>query len=204
MFNMDPSRETIGFLVRHGELTDMSRWDGWGELDLSELGRQQAEAAARWLSFYPIGQAISSDVPRTLSTAQYLMDTGVVACPFLRCEPNLRPWFVAGFTGKEKTPERMAEFKNYIDHPDLVIPDGESRNQFETRIQIIFQYLACPYNALPTVFFIHNSVIKGVMGIPNVKEACSPGGIVKVTMDEKGEMYFDVVLGHIEPETGVS
>lgn len=204
MFNMDPSRETLGYLVRHGELTDMSCWDGWGNLDLSEEGRQQAEAAARWLSFEQIGRVISSDVPRSLHTAEFLMDTGAVACPFLMHEPNLRPWMVAGFTGKEKTPERLAEFKKYIENPDLVIPDGESHNQFELRVQVLFQYLASPYNALPTAFFVHNSVIKAVMGIPNVKEACSPGGIVKVTLDEKGEMYFDVVLGHIEPEQGVS
>jgi broad specificity phosphatase PhoE len=182
----------------------MGVWDGWSDLSLSEKGEEQAATAARWLSFEPIGRVISSDVPRTMHTAQYLMDTGCVSCPFMACEPNLRPWFVAGFTGKEKTPERIKEFQKYLDNPELVIPDGESHKQFETRIQVLFQYLATPYNALPTAFFIHNSVIKGVMGIPDVKESVLPGGIVRVSMDERGELYFDVVLGHVEPEIGVS
>ena len=49
--NLDPSRVLIGFLVRHGELNDMSIWDSWGSYDLSEEGRQQAEKAAQYLSF---------------------------------------------------------------------------------------------------------------------------------------------------------
>ena len=199
--NFDPARQLIGYLVRHGELVNMNIWDGWGNYSLSEKGKEQAEAAARWLSFERIGRVISSDVPRTMQTAQYLMDSGCVQCPFMSCEPNLRPWFVADeFTGKEKTPERVAEFKKYVDDPNLVIPGGESRNQLKERIQVIFSYLATPYQALPTAFFIHNSVIKSVMGI----DACAPGGIVAVFMDEKGEMSFEIMLGHIEPEIGVS
>lgn len=204
MFNMDPSLECVGYLIRHGELTNMHVWDGWGNLSLSEEGRQQAESAARWLSFERIGRVISSDVPRTIETAQYLMDTGCVSCPFMGTDPNLRPWMVAGFTGKEKTPGRIAEFQKYLDNPELVIPGGESHAQLEERVQVIFPLLATPYNCLPSAFFIHNSVIKAVMGIPNVKEACSPGGVIAVYMDPKGTLSFEVVLGRVEPEVGVS
>jgi broad specificity phosphatase PhoE len=204
MFNFDPSHQLIGYLVRHGELTNMHVWDGWGELELSEAGRQQAEKASQWMSFEKIGRVISSDVPRTMQTAQYLMDTGCVVCPFLSCDPNLRPWMVADFTGKEKTPARIAEFKKYVDDPSLVIPGGESRDQLNLRIQVIFQYLASPYDAKPTAFFIHNSVIKSLMGIDDIRDAVQPGGIVAVFMDEKGEISFEVVLGHVAPEVGVS
>jgi len=204
MFNMDPSKQVIGWLCRHGELTNMNIWDSWGDYDLSEEGRQQAEAIARWLSFEKIGRVVSSDVPRTMHTAQYLMDSGAVQCSFMACDPNLRPWMVAHFTGQTKTPERLAEFQKYLDNPDLVIPSGESLNQLTARVQVVFQYLCAPYKALPTVVFIHNSVIKALMGLSRIKEACSPGGIVQVTMNEKGEIDFDVVLGRIEPESGIS
>src|ERR1035437_452037 len=200
--NMDPSRQLIGWLIRHGELKNMHVWDGWGDFDLSEEGRQQAEKAAQWLSFERIGRVVSSDVPRTMHTAQYLMDTGCVECPFMACDSSLRPWFVSDFTGKEKTPERLAEFQKYMDDPDLVIPGGESRNQLKVRVQVIFQYLLAPYKALPTACFIHNSVIKALMGLDAVKEACSPGGIVGVYLDEKGECSFEVLLGKIETELG--
>jgi len=42
------------------------------------------------------------------------------------------------------------------------------------------------------------------MGIPEVKESVKPGGIVAVDMDERGEISFQVVLGHVEQEQGVS
>jgi broad specificity phosphatase PhoE len=204
MINLDPSLELIGFLCRHGELVNMKIWDSWGNYELSEEGRQQSEAAARWLSFERIGRVVSSDVPRTMQTAQYLMDSGAVACPFMACDPNLRPWLLPGFQGKEKTPERIAEFKKYIDDPDLVVPDGESRNQLHTRVQVIFQYLCAPYDGLPTACFIHNSVIKSLMGIDDIADAVQPGGIVGVYLDPKGAMSFKVLLGAVAPEIGVS
>jgi broad specificity phosphatase PhoE len=182
----------------------MDIWDSWGDYELSEEGKQQAEAAARWLSFEQIGRIVSSDVPRTIQTAQYLMDTGSVACPFMACETNLRPWNVAAFQGKEKTPERVAEFKKYIDNPALVIPDGESRNQLHDRVQVIWQYLMAPYKCLPTACFVHNSVIKSLMGIDDIKDAINPGGIIAVLMDEKGDVSFKIVLGEPTLEKGVS
>jgi broad specificity phosphatase PhoE len=196
MINLDPSLELIGFLCRHGELTSMSVWDGWSGMELSEEGKQQAEAAARWLSFERIGRVISSDLPRTMHTAQYLMDTGAVACPFLSTDPN--------FTGKEKTPERVAEFQKYIDDPDLVIPGGESGTQLGQRVQVIFQYLATPYDCLPTAIFLHNSVIKSVLGIEDTREAVSPGGIIGAYMDPKGVISFKVLLGETSAEKGIS
>lgn len=204
MFGLNPELELIGYLVRHGELKNMRIWDGWGEFELSAEGHQQAEAAARWLSFERIGRVISSDVPRTIQTAQYLMNTGAVECPYLSTDPNLRPWNVADYTGKTKTPERIASFMKYIEDPTLVIPGGESRQQLKERAQVVFQYLTVPYKGLPTVCFIHNSVIKSLMGIDDIRDAVAPGGIVAVYMDSKGEISFDVVLGAVAPEVGVS
>lgn len=204
MFGLDPTCELIGYLVRHGELKNMHIWDGWGDFELSAEGHTQAEAAARWLSFERIGRVISSDVPRTIQTAQYLMDTGAVLCPMLSTDPNLRPWNVADYTGKTKTPERIKEFMKYIEDPSLVIPDGESRNQLHERVQVIFQYLTVPYKGLPTACFIHNSVIKSLMGLDDIRDAVAPGGIVAVCMDPQGAISFKVVLGAVEPEVGVS
>jgi hypothetical protein len=116
----------------------------------------------------------------------------------------LRPWNVAGFTGKQKTPERIAEFAKYMVDPTLVIPDGESRQQLDQRVQVIYQYATVPYKGCPTAFFIHNSVIKALMGIDDIKDACSPGGIVGMFMDEQGKIFFEILLGKVETEIGVS
>lgn len=204
MFNMDPSLECVGYMVRHGELTNQNVWDGWGDLDLSEEGKQQAEAAARWLSFERIGRVISSDLPRAIHTAEYIMDSGAVQCMWLGTDPNLRPRMTGIFTGKEKTPERLAEFQKYLDDPDLIVPEGESETQLKLRVQVVYQYLAVPYKCLPTVIVIHNSVIKALLGTTNMKEAVSNGGIIAVLMDPKGEFSFRVVLGQVNAEKGVS
>ena len=204
MFNMDPAHQLVSYLVRHGELTDMGVWDAWSDLGLSEEGKTQANAAARWLSFERLGRAICSDVPRTAQTAQYLMETGAVVCPYLSCDPNLRPWMVGDFTGKEKTVERRADFQKYIDNPALPVPGGESLDQFHQRIQVIFQYIGTPYDGKPTVLFVHNSVLKTLMGLETMKEAVSPGGVVGAYMDESGELSFEVLLGEISSEKGVS
>lgn len=201
---MDPSRQLIGYFVRHGELKNMNIWDGWGKYDLSEEGRMQAEAAARWLSYTKIGRVISSDLPRTLNTAQCLMDTGSVECPYLATDPNLRPWFLPPFQGKEKTPERIADFKRYLEDRSLVVPDGESHIQLTERVQVVFQYLATPYKGLPTAFFLHNSVIKALMGLHDIQDAVSPGGVIAVFMDERGDISFQVMLGETNDAKGVS
>lgn len=204
MFGLDPSLECIGYLVRHGELKNMNIWDGHGDYTLSDEGHQQAEAAARWLSFERIGRVVSSDVPRARQTAEYLMNTGAVECPYISFDPNLRPWMVADFTGKTKTPERVKEFMKYLDDPTLPIPGGESRQQLNDRVQVVYQYLTVPYKGLPTACFIHNSVIKSLMGLDDIKDAVSPGGIVAVLMDPSGKISFQVVLGAVAPEVGVS
>ena len=204
MFNMNPAREKIGYIVRHGELNDMSVWDGWSDMGLSDDGRQQAEAVARWLSFEKIGRVVASDLPRTVETAQFIMDGCDIACPFLMTDPTLRPRLVAAFAGLEKTPERLAEFQKYIDNPDLQIPDGESGNQLNTRIQAVWTYLSTPYDAKPSVIVIHNSVIKSLLGIDSVKHAVAPGGLIAVFMTPDGCFDFEVVLGAVVPETGVS
>jgi hypothetical protein len=69
---------------------------------------------------------------------------------------------------------------------------------------VIFQYICAPYDAKPSVFFIHNSVIKDLMGTPEIKCAVEPGGIVQILMNERGQISFEVVLGAVAPEIGVS
>ena len=204
MLNMEPQLELIGYLVRHGTLTSMSVWDSWGTLGLSEEGRQQAAAAAQWLSFEHIGRVICSDVPRSIESAQFLLDIGCVLCPYLGSDPNLRPWYVSDFSGKEKSPENLAKFKPYADDPSLQIPGGESRNQLRDRVQVAWQYLTTPYKGLPTVLYVHNSVIKCLMGLEEIKDAVSPGGIVAVYMDERGDVSFRIVLGDMNAAKGVS
>jgi broad specificity phosphatase PhoE len=204
MINLTPNRVLVGYMVRHGELQSMNSWDGWGDYSLNEEGLMQAEKAAQYLSFERIGRVICSDLVRTTQTGEIILNECNVCCPQLGTDPNLRAWMVAGFTGLQKTPANLAKFKYYCDHPDVPIPGGESKNAFRDRIQVVSQYLACPIDGYPSVLAIHNSVIKCFMGVDEIKECVSPGGVVAVFMNVKGEFEFEVVLGAVEPEIGIS
>jgi broad specificity phosphatase PhoE len=201
MLNLDPSRELIGYLVRHGELNIKGKWDGWGNYVLSPEGRQSAEKAGQWLSFEPIGRIVTSDLPRATQTADIIMECCNVSCPFLASDPTLRAWAIGDFTGKDKTPERKAEFQHYRDNPDEMIPGGESFNQMCERVKIIFQYLMSPYKALPSVIVCHNSVLKGLMGIDEKGNLVEPGGIVAVYLTAEGNFDFEIKLGATDIES---
>jgi probable phosphoglycerate mutase len=196
MINLDPSRELIGYLVRHGELNITNKWDGWGAYVLSEEGRQSAENAAHWLSFELLGRLVTSDLQRALQTADIIQSQVTFACPFLSTEPNLRAWNIGEFTGKEKTEERKADFQQYRDNPDKPVPGSdESWNQMRARVQVALQYLSTPYKSLPTVIVTHNSVLKGILDLDEKGDIVDPGGVVAVYLNQKGEFQFDVVMG---------
>lgn len=58
------------YLVRHGETADNRRWIHQSiDVSLNERGREEAEAAARALSAFPIDMLIASDAERTKETA---------------------------------------------------------------------------------------------------------------------------------------
>src|SRR3954471_17222599 len=77
------------FLVRHGETAwnAESRFQGQQNSPLTALGVAQAEAAAAYLAAYELSALYSSDLPRTLQTAQPIgIATGLTILP----EPALR------------------------------------------------------------------------------------------------------------------
>lgn len=193
--NPTPDRETVGYICRHGELNIKNRWDGWGSFVLSEEGRESAEKAGQWLAFERTGRLIASDLPRTLQTAEIIMQAIDVSCPFLATDPNLRAWALGDFSGKVKTPELKAELQHYRDNPDEMVPSGESWNQFCERVKVALQYLCTPYNALPTIIVTHNSVLKALLGFDEKGDIVDPGGIVRVDMLPSGELDFVAVLG---------
>ena len=65
------------FFIRHGKDDDRYR-GGWSDLDLIAEGKQQAKLLADYLKEnnreYNIRHIISSDLPRAMSTAQFIAD----------------------------------------------------------------------------------------------------------------------------------
>jgi probable phosphoglycerate mutase len=195
MLTTDPTHELIGYIVRHGELNIDNKWDGWGKFVLSDEGQQSAKRAGEWLGYKRIGRMVSSDLPRAAQTADIISNEISCECPYIATDPNLRAWAIGDFTGKEKTDERKEEFQYYRDHPAIAIPGGESFDQFCERVKVAFTYLCSPYKALPTVIVCHNSVLKGLMGLDEKGDVVTPGGIVGVYLDDKGECHFQILVG---------
>lgn len=203
-FNMQPERVLLGYLVRHGELSVEDKWDGWGTYNLSLDGIQSAEQAGHWFSFERIGRIIASDLPRTVHTAEIIMQVANVECPFLSTNPNLRPLGVGTFTGREKTDKAIKEFEWYKQHPDVPFPEGESVNQAKLRVENEIPVLLCtPYKGLPTIIVTHSSVIRLLLNEPDT-EVVEPGGVIAVYLTDRGELEYNIVLGSMEKAHGGS
>ena len=200
MLNMDPSRELVGWVCRHGStiLNASGCWRGWENPELNQNGLEAAEHLGQYLTYDRIGRVVSSDFTRAVQTAEIVMQCCNPDCVYLSCEPNLRPWNIPPFAGKEKTAERKAELQYYIDHPDVVVPGGESLNQFRDRNAVIFQYLTVPYNGKPTLIVAHTSNFVGAARYlaevdmekkyEEMDDIVGPGGLVAVYCDSSGKI----------------
>jgi 2,3-bisphosphoglycerate-dependent phosphoglycerate mutase len=123
-------------LVRHGE-TDWNvegRLQGWTDIPLNEVGREQARVAAAELAIRPIGSIFSSDLSRARDTAAAIaqaVDVEVVTDPTLR-ERNY------GVAEGRLTSELNAELDGRLDEywadPDFAFDGGETRREAYERL----------------------------------------------------------------------
>lgn len=213
-YQASPWDSPAAYIVRHGEteLNADNCFRGWENPPLNENGVTAAEQIANFFSYERLGRIVSSDLDRAQQTAQAIVLTGASDIPFVSPDFNLRPWGIAKFAGCEKTPEMQAKLQRFINSPDKKIPDGESLNDFRTRQDVLFQYIASPYNGLPTVIVTHTSNltylaerIDAENGIesgrePEMHDIVEPGGIVAIYMDTNGKMQMQVRMGAIETE----
>ena len=126
-------------LVRHGQSAwnAEGRWQGWADAPLSDLGRQQAKAAAR--SIGAVDAIAASDLDRAMETAAIIAEELGVGP--VSVEPGLRERSVGEFSGLtrdeivERWPEMAEVFAGRVrDHPMLLQPPGgESPQQLLDR-----------------------------------------------------------------------
>jgi len=122
-------------LVRHGQSAwnAEGRWQGWADAPLSDLGRQQAKAAAR--SIGAVDAIAASDLSRAMETAAIIADELGVGPVVV--EAGLRERSVGEFSGltraeiEQRWPEMGEVFASgRRDHPMLrQPPGGESPEQ---------------------------------------------------------------------------
>ena len=133
-------------LVRHGE-TDYNKLhviQGWVDIPLNETGHQQAAVTAEMLREEKIDEVWHSDLQRAAKTAEAILKNhpGVPAYP---CVP-LREWKL-GFIQNMSHAELEKEYPEYeemlkTESIELAVPGGESRSEFQKRVNMIFEELA--------------------------------------------------------------
>lgn len=153
-------------LLRHGLSTwnAESRWQGWADAPLSDVGREQSRAMAAWLGDLGLGfsGAVSSDLARSMETARLvsgLLDLGDVVV-----EPALRERDVGDWSGRttdeieDLWPGALAAWRaGRLDRP----PGGEHEPGFRNRVVRAVERLADGPGG-PLLVITHGGVIRAL------------------------------------------
>ncbi|MBO5924059.1 MAG: histidine phosphatase family protein [Lentisphaeria bacterium] len=170
--------------IRHGQTA--SNRDGiiqgqWN-IPLDELGVLQAKAAATRLSRWQFDAAFSSDLDRAMVTARTILanHSNITLTP----TAALREWNLGFMQGRKiaelqaEYPEIMAAFRSDCD--DLLIPEGESLKDFQTRVSDFINDIAKNYQGKRVLLVSHGGAMQrmlkhttGGIKAPNVRPFCS-------------------------------
>ncbi len=179
--------EPVLYLIRHGRTAynegDIFR--GLDDVPLSRNGIGDALEAKEFLEGIDPLYYVSSDRKRARQTAHIIAGEHVDE---IVTSPKLTPWDIGKFAGKPKTENSLAAFQKYIDNPYLVIPGGESLEEFKARIVPVldecFDY-AC--NTGVGFMIAHSSIIhelgKALHDDMSVL-AVEPGGVVVLGFED--------------------
>jgi probable phosphoglycerate mutase len=195
-------KKLVGLAVRHGstEVNEKNQFRGRLDPPLDTQGIAQAEKAAKNIAKEYKGfvkKVISSPMLRSLQTADIVaeeFDLEVVQ------DRGLISWALGFLAGKNRNDYQLV-LDLYIDNPKKAIPDGESLDDLETRIQEFFDK---ELRTAGTVYVTHNSnlvtlenLIRGNKdGRPEISEtSVEPGGIIGVYVDDSGKYSTDVLFG---------
>ncbi len=127
---------TVTALLRHGQ-TPMSvqkRYAGRTDAPLTEVGAQQAAAAAKRLASAGLGVIVTSPLLRTVQTAQAVAavtGAAVVTDDGFR-ETDFGAW--EGLTFAEVRERWPAEISAWLADPDVAPPGGESFTHVSARV----------------------------------------------------------------------
>ncbi len=128
---------TTLYITRHGETewNIQSRFQGWKNSPLTELGVKQAESLRKRMSTVPLNKIYASPTERAAKTAEIIKgdrDIEIIHDIDLR-EMGFGNW--EGLTYDEIKSLNEAELNNLIYHPSKYVPDmGEDYKTFTERI----------------------------------------------------------------------
>lgn len=196
------TQKLVGLLVRHGdtEVNESNQFRGRLDPSLNTKGIKQAEKAAKDIADEHkefVKKIVTSPMLRACQTADIIAEE--LGMDVIQ-DRGLISWALGFLAGKDRTAfQPILDF--YIDNPKVKIPDGESLEDLETRIQEFFDK---ELRTEGTVYVSHNSnlvtfenLIRGNKdGRPESSEtSVDPGGIIGVYVDSDGKYSTEVLLG---------
>lgn len=153
------------WLIRHGE-TDWNaeqRLQGWRDMPLNAVGKQQAQAIRRLLEAQQVAfdAVLSSDLQRAIQTAEIALE-GHSSTPLIQ-DPQLRERNYGIYEGHPwrqllQLPDQPEPEINLRD-PNLDVPDGETLKVFHDRIVDAFLRIAQERPGQQLAVVAHGGVI---------------------------------------------
>jgi len=163
---------TTLLLVRHGE----TRWNregrvqGWAATELTDRGREQAQALGAWLGrAHTVDRLLSSDLERTRATTATVRETaGGLSAP--EFDPSLRERGFGVYQGfpAEEVVERFPDHdrSNSILTLDVDPLNGESVGAFIDRVERAWQGVTdAVVDGETAVVVTHGGVLKLIRGL---------------------------------------
>ena len=149
-------------LLRHGQtpLSVERRFAGSGDIPLTEVGHEQARAAARRLAERPVDVVVSSPLRRTLDTARYAakeLGLEVVVEEDFR-ETDFGAW--EGMTFAEARQHSPRELNRWLADPEVAPPGGESFAAVARRVAGARDRLLARYRGRTVLVVSHVTPIK--------------------------------------------
>ncbi|WP_067983871.1 bifunctional RNase H/acid phosphatase [Nocardia caishijiensis] len=159
-------RPTRLLLLRHGqtELSVRRRYSGRGNPPLTELGREQADRAAKMLAAKgDIAAVVSSPLQRARSTAEAAATALDVPLRVLDglIETDFGDW--EGLTFAEAAQRDPALHADWLGDPSIPAPGGESFDQVRERIESVRRDLVALYPGENVVVVSHVTPIKTLL-----------------------------------------
>ena len=184
----------VMLLVRHGDTVydDEKLAQGWPPGGMNLNGAKDIEETIAFMQEerYPVTHVYCSDQERATDAAK--MIARAYGVPFTS-DYRLRTWALGILTGKSRD-ENVPWFHFFIDNPGAVIPQGESKDDFEARFGPAFEELLedAEANGLSVVvthaanIIAANSMLDDTPDEPELVERVKPAGVVEVRTDGDG------------------
>jgi broad specificity phosphatase PhoE len=196
------AKSLIAILQRHGD-TEANQDNVFrSRLDppLNDKGVKQAEDAAKQIAKMhgmKVKKVVASPMLRALQTADIIAEElGLKVTQ----DRGLISWDLGFLTGRDR--DKYKDILDmYIDNPKVPIPDGESLDDLETRLE---EFMDKELRTEGTIFVTHNSncvcienLVRGNKdGRPESGEkSVEPGGTIGIYVDDKGTYSTEILFG---------